>query len=103
MRLAKHDGAFTEILVQRDKDPPFVMGESQDFLITRITRPVSGSEHIMSAVPQPLLRPAPDTSIKQQPHVESRHLRFDSLVADESVRISEAGQHIFALEPGITF
>lgn len=60
MRLAKHDGAFTEILVQRDKDPPFVMGEYQDVLITRITRPVSGPEHIMSCVSQLLLRSTPD-------------------------------------------
>lgn len=73
MRLAKHDGAFTEILVQRDKDPPFVMGEFQDFLIVRITRPVSGPEHIMSCVSQLLLRSTPDTSIKQQAHVASRH------------------------------
>jgi hypothetical protein len=68
MGLTPHHRKFTEIFVERDENPTLSMGQGQDFIIARISRPVSRPDDIVPCGFQRIDRTTPDAGIKQEFH-----------------------------------
>ena len=68
MGLTPHHRQLTEVFVERDENPTFPMGQGQDFIITRISRPVSRPDNIVPCGFQRINGTTPDAGIKQKFH-----------------------------------
>lgn len=69
MWLAEDDRPFPEILVQCNENSALLMCSSQDFVIARITLPLSAPSYAVTGFPQPPQRTAPHATIEQQSHL----------------------------------
>ena len=68
MKTTANNGQFAEVFVKSDQDTALLVSASEDFVISRIVRPVPGPYHVMAGRFQFLARLAPHASVQQQPH-----------------------------------
>lgn len=67
MKTSANDGQFAEVFVKSDLDTILIVSASEDFIVTRIVRPVPGSYYVVTGCFQFLARLAPHASVQQQP------------------------------------
>ena len=68
MGLTSHHRKLTKVFVERDENPTISMGQGQNFIVTRISRPVSRPDDIVSCGFQQIDGTTPDAGIKQNFH-----------------------------------
>ncbi len=102
VRTLQHDGKLAEVLIQRDQDLGIPERVREHLVVTRIARPIGRRLDVVSDSAEPLVSPAPDTTVKKNLHtLTSSQRRFDAFVTDQTPGIDQTGTDIVGLEPSI--
>lgn len=57
---------FAKVLIQRDQNPAFGMGQRQDFGVSRVFRPLTGPHHIVASGLQGFDGSSPNAGVEEQ-------------------------------------
>ena len=97
-----HDGKLAEVLIQRDQDLGIPERVREHLVVTRIARPIGSRLDVVSDGAEPLVSPAPDTTVKKNLHTLTlSQCGFDAFVTDQTPGIDKASADIVGFEPGI--
>jgi len=96
---------FSEVFVDRHDDLGGVKGAAEDVSIAWVFRPAGDGLDVMTSRRENSRGPSPDARVEEHLHggLTIGQRRFNALVADETLRVQQAGANVLRLEPGVPF